>query len=96
MDEPVPAPKLARLTSQHRGRGSKVWTRAIEFGGVTPPTDEDTKLKELYSSWVDLHVATKRNLEDFESPNYVLPESAKGHEDVKKLVSSILNSVVDH
>lgn len=56
-------------------------------GEPEEPTLEEVQLKELHAQWVDLHVATKKNLLEFERPDFRLPSKAKGHEDVKKLVS---------
>ena len=88
--------KYGRRLKNYQPPSDDMFGMMLDDAEATPPTDEDTKLKELYSSWVDLHVATKRNLEDFESPNYVLPPSAEGHEGVQKLVSRNLNSGAHH
>jgi hypothetical protein len=56
-------------------------------GEADPPSPEEVQLKELHAQWVDLHAATKKNLLEFERPNFRLPTRARGHADVKKLVS---------
>jgi hypothetical protein len=56
-------------------------------GEADPPTPEEVQLKELHAQWVGLHAATKKNLLEFERQNFRLPTRARGHADVKKLVS---------
>lgn len=58
------------------------------FDEVAPPDEGMVRLKMLYAKWVDLHVATRRNLKEFEDRSFVLPERATGHDPVKKLVGS--------
>ncbi|KIM23880.1 hypothetical protein M408DRAFT_332082 [Serendipita vermifera MAFF 305830] len=62
-------------------------------GEPEEPSPEEIRLKELHAQWVDLHVATKKNLLEFEKPDFHLPSRATGHEDVKKLLSQ-LNDIV--
>jgi hypothetical protein len=56
------------------------------FADEGEPSEDDVKLRELYSKWVDLHAATKRNLSEFEDPRFELPKRARGHKKVKQLV----------
>lgn len=51
------------------------------------PSEEKVRLKMIYSQWVDLHAATRRNLLTFETPGFKLPRMAKGEQEVKSLVS---------
>lgn len=57
-------------------------------GEVEEPTTAEVQLKELHAQWVDLHVATKKNLLEFESPNFCLPSKAIGYDNVKTLVGN--------
>jgi hypothetical protein len=53
---------------------------------IQEPTPEEVQLREIYAAWVDLHVATRRNLQEFEQRGFQLPKMARGHGPVKKLV----------
>jgi hypothetical protein len=55
-------------------------------GETCEPTIEEVELREIYTSWIDLHAATKNNLRDFERDGFQLPKKAVGHEEVKRLV----------
>jgi hypothetical protein len=57
-------------------------------GEVEEPTAAEIQLKELHAQWIDLHAATKKNLLEFESPDFCLPSKATGYDNVKTLVSN--------
>jgi len=57
------------------------------------PSEEEDKLREIHSKWVDLHAATRSNLLRLENPHFHLPRQASGEQDVKTLVSPIRYSI---
>ncbi len=44
----------------------------------------------VYYNWKDLHQQTRKNLLEFENPSFDLPSSAKGRDQVTKLVSILI------
>ncbi|KAG8824093.1 hypothetical protein FRC19_002548 [Serendipita sp. 401] len=55
--------------------------------------EEDSALKELHAQWADLHAVTRKNLDMFENSQFVLPNKATGHAEVKALLG-ILNDII--
>ena len=60
---------------------------------LSEPSEEDLKLREIHSEWIDLHAYTRRNLLEFENPRFRLPAQATGERDVKNLVSPMSHSI---
>ena len=60
---------------------------------LSEPSEEEIKLREIHSEWIDLHANTRSNLLKFENPDFHLPRQASGEQDVKNLVSPMRHSI---
>jgi hypothetical protein len=60
------------------------------------PSEEEVRLKVIYSQWIDLHAATRRNLLNFEMPDFKLPRMATGEQEVKDLVRLSCVCLIHH
>lgn len=55
---------------------------------VLNPGNED--YTKIYYNWKDLHQQTRKNLLEFEDPNFELLSNVEGREQVAKLVSALI------
>lgn len=63
-----------------------IYDDAMFEGELEEPSASEIQLKELHAQWVDLHASTKKNLLEFERPDFLLPSKATGYDNVKTLV----------
>lgn len=54
---------------------------------LTIPNEDYTG---IYYNWKDLHQQTRKNLLEFEKPDFHLPSNAEGRDQVAKLVSALI------
>lgn len=60
------------------------------IGGQSRDAEAEGELRVLYAKWIDLHPITKDNLKRFEGGGYRLKGTARGAQEVVKLVRSQL------